>query len=71
MTAAAFEEDPVLLAATMVALLAACSAGSSKTTKRAYQLPPVKHVFVIMLENESYSATFGDPSCVPVPRGAR
>lgn len=27
--------------------------------------PPVRHVFVIMLENENFGATFGDPSADP------
>ncbi|HEY2316942.1 MAG TPA: alkaline phosphatase family protein [Solirubrobacteraceae bacterium] len=27
--------------------------------------PPVRHVFVIMLENESYASTFGNPSADP------
>jgi len=27
--------------------------------------PPVRHVFVIMLENESYASTFGDPAADP------
>ena len=29
------------------------------------KLPPIRHVFVIMLENDGYSATFGDPSADP------
>ncbi len=28
-------------------------------------LPPIRHVFVIMLENNDYSATFGNPSADP------
>jgi phosphatidylinositol-3-phosphatase len=31
----------------------------------AFQLPAVRHVFVIMLENQSYAGTFGDPSADP------
>src|SRR6185437_13837414 len=27
--------------------------------------PPVRHVFVIVLENESYASTFGDPTADP------
>jgi hypothetical protein len=29
------------------------------------KLPPIRHVFVIMLENNGYSATFGNPSADP------
>jgi phosphatidylinositol-3-phosphatase len=74
MSAAALKRITVVLAAAMVALLAACASSSgasssAKKAKRAYQLPPVKHVFVIVLENESYSATFGDPSAFPYLAG--
>ncbi|HMK63991.1 MAG TPA: alkaline phosphatase family protein [Acidimicrobiales bacterium] len=31
----------------------------------AVSLPPIRHVFVIMLENEDYSQTFGDPGADP------
>src|SRR5271166_2901713 len=27
--------------------------------------PPIRHVFVLVLENEGYAATFGDPSADP------
>ena len=59
-------------------MAAACSAGStspattaapassaSTVPHAAAGLPPVKHVFVIMLENEGYAETFGDPSADP------
>ena len=44
--------------AAAAALLAAAPAGASA-------LPPVKHVFVIWLENESYDSTFGAGSKAP------
>jgi len=85
MSAVAFKRLSVVLAAAAVAALAACgssatgasgtsgtsgtSASASKKAKRAYRLPPVKHVFVIMLENESYSSTFGDRSAFPYLAG--
>ena len=28
-------------------------------------LPPIRHVFVIVLENEGYDETFGDPTADP------
>jgi hypothetical protein len=31
----------------------------------AAKLPPIKHVWVIVLENEDYASTFGDPSADP------
>jgi hypothetical protein len=34
-----------------------------------FQLPPVRHVFVIMLENQNYAGTFGDPSADPYLAG--
>ncbi len=56
--------------------ITACSSGSSSvttttggaatsTTGSASGLPAVHHVFVIMLENEGYSATFGNPAADP------
>ena len=30
-----------------------------------FQLPPVRHVFVIVLENENYASTFGNPAADP------
>ena len=65
MHATALKRLGLALAATVVALLSACGASVAKKTAGAYRLPPVKHVFVIMLENESYGSTFGDPGAFP------
>jgi phosphatidylinositol-3-phosphatase len=35
------------------------------TVKISSKLPLIRHVFVIMLENEDYASTFGDPSADP------
>jgi hypothetical protein len=56
------------LAALTAVLLSACGSGSAQV-RRTYKLPPVKHVFVIMLENESYGSTFGDPAAYPYLAG--
>jgi hypothetical protein len=62
-----------------VALLAAaCSSGASTATSTAPSttgttstparlagLPPIRHVFVIVLENEGYAETFGSPAADP------
>jgi hypothetical protein len=46
--------------------LAACTIGGLATTATAATRPPkVHHVFVIVLENEGYAATFGNPSADP------
>jgi phospholipase C len=48
----------------VVGLVAAAAlAGSTGAAPTAH--PPVKHVFVIVLENESYASTFGDPAADP------
>ena len=39
--------------------------GSTMWPVASSGLPPVRHVFVIVLENESYSSTFGNPSADP------
>jgi hypothetical protein len=49
----------LLLAALGIAVPIAGPTGAS--TPR----PPIKHVFVIVLENESYASTFGDPAADP------
>ncbi len=69
MRATACKRLGLALAAATVALLSACGSGAARQTKHAYKLPPVKHVFVIMLENESYSSTFGDPAAYPYLAG--
>jgi phosphatidylinositol-3-phosphatase len=48
---------PVVALAATLALVPSAASRSS--------LPPIRHVFVIVLENESYASTFGDPSADP------
>jgi len=50
----------VLITATL--LVGASSAAAAPT---AFKPPKVRHVFVIVLENESYESTFGDPAADP------
>jgi hypothetical protein len=51
-----------ILATLAVGLLAAGPAGART---KPFKLPKVKHVFVIVLENQSYESTFGDPTADP------
>jgi hypothetical protein len=44
-------------------------AASALASASASKLPPIKHVFVIMLENEDYASTFGDPAADPYLAG--
>src|SRR5579884_1564138 len=79
MSAATFKRISLVLAAAAIAVLAAwvssatsatgSRASAAKKAGHAYQLPPVKHVFVIVLENESYASTFGDPTGFPYLAG--
>ena len=39
--------------------------GNASAATKPYKPPKVGHVFVIVLENESYESTFGDPSADP------
>lgn len=57
-----------MLAVLTAVLMSACGSSSARV-KHTYKLPPVKHVFVIMLENESYSSTFGDRAAYPYLAG--
>jgi phosphatidylinositol-3-phosphatase len=57
----------VLAAAVALAVTLAGGLATSGATTRAsvYKQPKIRHVFVIMLENEDYASTFGDPSADP------
>jgi hypothetical protein len=63
--AARLQRSALLIAAALAVVLSACGSGSAKKLTQVYTPPPVKHVFVIVLENESYGATFGDRSAYP------
>src|SRR5665213_3050743 len=62
-----------VLVVAVAVLAAACSSGSSSTAITATtrpagttsSLPPIRHVFVIVLENEGYASTFGTPPADP------
>ncbi len=69
MRATAIKRLGLVLAAATVTLLNACGASAAKKVAHPHKLPPVKHVFVIMLENESYSSTFGDRAAYPYLAG--
>jgi phosphatidylinositol-3-phosphatase len=50
----------------LATLALACALGASTASAQAAFTPPkVRHVFVIMLENQGYAATFGNPSADP------
>jgi hypothetical protein len=57
----------------LTAALAASACGGLLTTgagaAQAATPPPVRHVFVIMLENQNYASTFGNPSAYPYLAG--
>jgi hypothetical protein len=38
---------------------------ATATKRGAFKLPRVRHVFFIVLENEDYASTFGEPSADP------
>jgi hypothetical protein len=41
------------------------SAGRTSAPVKPFKLPKIRHVFVIVLENEGYAATFGNPAADP------
>jgi phospholipase C len=49
----------------LLALLATLCASASCLAAAPSTLPPIRHVFIIMLENESYPVTFGPQSIAP------
>ncbi len=68
-SATATLSDPTPLGGSYTIDLAATnSTGTTDQTLTLHvssKLPPIRHVFVIMLENNDYSATFGNPSADP------
>jgi phosphatidylinositol-3-phosphatase len=48
---------------TGLTLLAVALSGASSAAPPP--LPPIRHVFVLLLENQSYDATFGELSAAP------
>jgi hypothetical protein len=50
------------VSATLVTSFLAASPALSGVAGSVTTLPPVRHVFVIVLENESFASTFGNPS---------
>jgi len=48
--------------AALLAVLLCAAAGASSAQAR---LPRVRHIFVIVLENQSYAKTFGNPAADP------
>ncbi len=45
--------------------IAAGAPGAPQSARSAYKPPPIKHVWVIQLENESYTSSFGDSKVDP------
>jgi len=56
---------PGSIACAAIALALGAGAPSASAHTRPFKAPPIRHVFVIVLENESYESTFGDPSADP------
>ena len=54
-----------LVLAAFAGLLAAGPAASASARTPVYKQPRIHHVWVIVLENQGYSATFGDPAADP------
>jgi hypothetical protein len=55
---------PPVIAGATIALALALSVGAA-TAHASFTPPKIRHVFVIMLENQGYAATFGNPSADP------
>ncbi len=54
-----------LASAALALVLSGMMASTSGARTPAYKQPPIRHVFVIMLENEDYASTFGEPASDP------
>src|SRR5438552_16124631 len=56
------------LAAALALSLACASLAAAACAQAAFKPPSIRHVFVIVLENEGYGATFGNPAADPLAR---
>jgi hypothetical protein len=54
-----------IAAVTAVACCLTAAGAAQAARTKPFKLPKVKHVFVIMLENESWESTFGSPAADP------
>jgi len=54
-----------LAAVSMAAALACWAAAPASGAPAKYHTPPIRHVFVIVIENEGYASTFGEPAADP------
>ncbi|MDX6582521.1 MAG: phosphatidylinositol-3-phosphatase [Solirubrobacterales bacterium] len=50
----------LIATAALAAIVAVASLSAAREAPAAAQLPPIKHVFTIVLENKNYDETFGD-----------
>jgi hypothetical protein len=57
--------SPLRACAVVGVVLACAAAGAPGAQATTFKLPPVRHVFVIVLENQGYVATFGNPAADP------
>lgn len=57
--------SPLRACAVVGVVLACAAAGAPGAQARTFKLPPVRHVFVVVLENQGYAATFGNPAADP------
>jgi hypothetical protein len=57
----------IFVVAAVLVFVAAGAAGAQAATSPSttFKLPPARHVFVIVLENQGYAATFGNPAADP------
>lgn len=56
---------PARVVFSLIALIMLLCASVTGWAKSVPSIPPVRHVFIIMLENESYAVTFGQNSLAP------
>ncbi len=54
-----------LSAATVGVALSVALSSTAPAHTKPFKLPKVRHIFVIMLENEDYASTFGEPTADP------
>jgi phosphatidylinositol-3-phosphatase len=56
---------PLARAAVVIAMVLCAMSGGAASAQASFTPPKIRHVFVIVLENQGYAATFGNPSADP------
>ncbi|HUC35822.1 MAG TPA: alkaline phosphatase family protein [Acidimicrobiales bacterium] len=64
-TVASFAASAIIAGTMICSAALSTPSGAQMVAAKKFMLPPIRHVFVLVLENETSTSTFGDPSADP------